>query len=96
MLFYKQLKKYFSLQLDESNDGKCFLITKDNLNVFDIAANKTFETLNFKKLLASFYNNNQVNSGSAKTAGIDFSDKKTSNPIKICSDVSKIDQNQVI
>ncbi len=86
------------MQLDDSNDGKCFLITKDNFNVFDIAANKTLETLNFKKLLASFYNKNnyQVNSGSAKTAGIDFSDKKTSNPIKICSDVSKIDQNQVI
>ena len=81
------------MQLEENHDGKCFIITKDDFNVFDLAHNKLVETLNFNKLLASL-NNNEVNSSSPNK--IDFNDKSTSNPIKICSDVSKIDPNQVI
>lgn len=85
----------FSLQLDEYQHGKCFLITKDNFNAFDLGQNKIIETLDFKKLLASYNNNNNKNINSGISSKTDLSEKSTPNPIKICSDVSKIDPNQV-
>jgi len=78
------------LQLDEIHSNRCFLITRDNFNFFDLAENKTVETLNFNKLLVSY--NSQVNSASNKT---EYNKLSASIPIKICSDVSKIDPNQV-
>lgn len=75
------------MQIDQNYQNKCFIITKDNFNLFDLEENKIIETLNFNKLIDLYQK--QANYSN-------FNNKIYSNPVKICSDISKIDPNQVI
>lgn len=76
-----------SVKRDENSDNKCYIINKDNFNIFDLNQNKIVHSLCYKKML----NNEMMNS---IQNNLDLNELN-SNPIKICSDFSNIDSNQV-
>jgi hypothetical protein len=72
-----------SVKIPEKNEELIYLIGKNEFSLFDISRNKIIENLNYSEINKSF---NEVK----KEAN-----KNNNQPMKISSDISKIDSNQV-
>ena len=70
------------MKIPEKNDELIYLIGKDEFSLFDVSRNKLVENFNYKSSL-----NTEKN--------LNLFEESNSQPMKICSDISKIDSNQV-